>query len=169
MLYEHGVPNYAEVDPGVYRSGQITTQEGWDYIRAEAAGRTVHIIKLNFNSEGGGTDLIASGMGFDVVHLPIQPQGDQSIWDDVRAAYLEPDLARLYDAVEYLRFCHDRPTTDYCLVHCTHGQDRTGTVVGMYRVKVDGWTKMRAYAEMLAHHYHWQLHGLHEFWEGWTP
>ncbi len=50
-------------------------------------------------------------------------------------------------------------------VHCTHGQDRTGLVVGVYRVLHDGRTKDDAYQEMIHHNFHPDLHGLHEFWE----
>jgi protein tyrosine/serine phosphatase len=36
------------------------------------------------------------------------------------------------------------------LIHCFHGRDRTGLVVGLYRVFVDGWEPKKAYEEMLA-------------------
>jgi protein tyrosine/serine phosphatase len=52
-------------------------------------------------------------------------------------------------------------------VHCTHGQDRTGLIIGLYRLN-EGWTKDAAYKEMLVHHFHSSLHGLHEYWEN-TP
>ena len=52
MSYTHGVPNLAQVDSNVWRSGQITTQEGWDYIAKLANGRRVHVIKLNYIHEG---------------------------------------------------------------------------------------------------------------------
>jgi protein tyrosine/serine phosphatase len=51
------------------------------------------------------------------------------------------------------------------LVHCTHGQDRTGWVVGAYRVLYEGVSKSVAYDEMLKHNFHEVLHGLHEAWE----
>jgi tyrosine-protein phosphatase SIW14 len=50
-------------------------------------------------------------------------------------------------------------------VHCTHGQDRTGLVVGLYRTIHDGWTKTDAYREMLQLGFHPELRGLREFWE----
>jgi len=33
------------------------------------------------------------------------------------------------------------------LVHCLHGSDRTGTVVALYRMTVDGWSRDQAIAE----------------------
>jgi tyrosine-protein phosphatase SIW14 len=35
------------------------------------------------------------------------------------------------------------------LVHCWHGSDRTGTVVALYRMVVNGWTRERAIAEFI--------------------
>ena len=34
------------------------------------------------------------------------------------------------------------------LVHCLHGSDRTGTIVAMYRIVEQGWTREAAIAEM---------------------
>lgn len=39
-------------------------------------------------------------------------------------------------------------------VHCKHGQDRTGLIIGLYRMKFDKWTGKEAYAEMIANHFH---------------
>ena len=36
-------------------------------------------------------------------------------------------------------------------VHCLHGEDRTGLVIGAYRMLVEGWSFDRACAEMIAH------------------
>jgi protein tyrosine/serine phosphatase len=35
-------------------------------------------------------------------------------------------------------------------VHCLHGRDRTGLVMGLERVLMEGWTPHRAYQEMVA-------------------
>ena len=52
------------------------------------------------------------------------------------------------------------------LVHCLHGQDRTGYVCAAYRIKVCGWRWQAAVAEMFAFGFHkipylwwvWSLH-----------
>jgi tyrosine-protein phosphatase SIW14 len=52
------------------------------------------------------------------------------------------------------------------LVHCQHGEDRTGLVVAAYRVRVQGWTKQAAMAEARAHGYRWYVNfGLNRTWE----
>lgn len=162
MVYSHGIPNLAQVDANVWRSGQITTSSGWDYIVELAAGRRIHVIKLNFDAEG--SDSMAQTRGFDVHVLAIQPQGDQDLWDDVKSAFTKPDPSVVAQVDALLAASRTQPG-DFYLVHCTHGQDRTGYIIGRHRVLDDGWTKDRAYAEMVEHHFHAELHGVHEAWE----
>jgi tyrosine-protein phosphatase SIW14 len=55
------------------------------------------------------------------------------------------------------------------LLHCQHGQDRTGLIVACYRVKVSGWTKQAAWAEALKFGYrNWLNLGLNRTWEAFT-
>ncbi len=55
------------------------------------------------------------------------------------------------------------PSTGAIYVHCRHGQDRTGLVVGLERVFVEGWDPADAYAEMLSHGFHTYFLGLKEY------
>lgn len=160
MAYTRGVPNLAQVEPDLWRSGQITTQEGWDTIARLAHGRRVNVIKLNFPNEG--SDALAVQMGYNVSEFPIQPEGDTDIIDDVRDTFAPPD-AGLVAGVEWL--LANRAPGQFWLVHCTHGQDRTGFIIGEYRVRVDHWSPAEAYAEMLAHHFHAELLGLKHAWQ----
>ena len=51
------------------------------------------------------------------------------------------------------------------LVHCEHGQDRTGLVVATYRVMTCGWTKAKAMDEALGFGYRdWLNFGLNKTW-----
>ena len=170
MVYtsqDPGVPNLARVDESIYRSGQITTVQGWETIARLAAGRTVHVIKLNYDHEG--RDAYPERDGWNLDYLPIQPEGDRDWLDDIADTFRHPDHGRIDAAVAILGMCKRNPRTDFCLVHCTHGQDRTGDVVGHHRVTNDGWTKDQAYAEMLAHHFHPELRGIADDWEEFAP
>ncbi len=149
----HGVPNLVEVAPGLWRSGQPTT-EGWTYLKSIGVR---HVVKLNFESEG--TDADAVDLGLDVHLLGVEPVGDADIFDDVRNTFVRPDAKKLAEAERVIE------AGDGVLVHCTHGQDRSGLVIGTYRVRHDGWPKDKAYAEMISNHFHPELHGLHETWE----
>lgn len=108
---------------------------------------------------------MAVALGFDVAYLPIQPEGDQDVFSDLLGTVKRPDPTNIEAAERELAWCLAYPVTDMCLVHCTHGQDRTGLVVGVHRVEHDGWSKESAFREMLAHHFHWELVGLMIAWE----
>lgn len=45
--------------------------------------------------------------------------------------------------------CVSGSKTQPVFVHCLHGQDRTGTMVAMYRIDREGWAADQAYQEML--------------------
>lgn len=137
----NGVPNLRQVGPGVWRGGQ-PTDEGWTYLLS--LGLT-SVVKLNEQSEG--RDSPAFSGYYDPISISEQ--------------LLKVPTAKVDTAVS-----HIAPGT---YVHCSHGQDRTGIVVAVYRVKHDGWTKQRAEGEMLANGFHKELHGLWDFWEDWKP
>jgi protein tyrosine/serine phosphatase len=46
-------------------------------------------------------------------------------------------------------------------VHCQHGADRSGYLVAMYRVIVEGWDRQTAIDEMTAHGM-----GFHDIYQG---
>jgi protein tyrosine/serine phosphatase len=52
------------------------------------------------------------------------------------------------DVVKFLRIA-TTPALQPVLVHCQHGSDRTGTMVAIYRIAVQGWTKAQAIDEMV--------------------
>lgn len=57
------------------------------------------------------------------------------------------------DADRFLSAVND-PDNQPVYVHCLHGEDRTGAMVGLYRVNNQGWTADQAYQEMLARGFH---------------
>ena len=57
-----------------------------------------------------------------------------------------------------------RPT----FVHCQHGQDRTGLLVGLYRVEQQEWTPQVAYQEMLDIGFHAYLLQLDRYFKART-
>lgn len=154
----HGIPNFAQVTPGVWRSGQPTTDADWSYLRSLGIA---HVVKLNFPSEGSDEGAVRAGL---TVHtLSLQPEGDRDLFDDIAATFVGPDRAVVLEAQRVIA------AGGGVLVHCTHGQDRTGYIVGRYRVQQQGWAKELAYREMLSYGFHPELHGLHEAWEQFRP
>lgn len=134
------IPNFAIVDQLIYRGGQPDA-EGWVVLKDFGVTR---VIKLNEDSEA--IDPVLEGMELFKVQIPASQQ-----------IITEPDAQYLRDAVGFIE-----PNT---FVHCSHGQDRTGLVIGMYRVLRQGWTKQKAWAEMMGHGFHPILFGLDKAWE----
>jgi protein tyrosine/serine phosphatase len=136
------IPNLAMVDDIILRGGQPTGDD-WAWLKANGITK---IIKLNEESEGDDTP--AKALGMELVYEPIN-LADQLIF--------KPNLASVKRAVEAIE--------TGVLTHCTHGNDRTGLIIGCYRVWKCGWKKDVAYVEMLQYGFHPELLGLTLFWE----
>lgn len=139
---DHGVPNLRQVSPGEYRGGQPTVN-GWVYLQSLGVS---NVVKLNLESES--SDAPARMLGMVVNYFPI---------DTLHQTVLKPSPVLVSNAVVLIK-----PGT---YVHCEHGQDRTGLIVGCKRVWVEAWPKWVAREEMLNDGFHKSLHGLNDFWE----
>lgn len=153
----HDVPNLAKVSDGIWRGGQPQSLAGWQYLQSLGVHR---VVKLNFESEGSDDD--ARSLGMQVVYLPIQPEGDQNLWSDIEGTFVKPDASRIALAAQWMAASQWMSGGVY--VHCTHGQDRTGTAVGRFRVVFEGMTKRQAWDEAIAHGFHPELVGLVRYW-----
>lgn len=134
-----GIPNFGEIAPGIYRGGQPASKDGWDYLKSLGV---VHVLKLNTESEG------ADDPRFQIERYPIT-LSHQIIF--------EPSPRLIEYAVHAIH-----PGT---FVHCSHGQDRTGLIVGEYRVRMCGWSHEAAWREMREYGFHPILFGLERAWE----
>ena len=118
------LPNFAQVSPTLFRSGQ-PTQAGIATIKSSGVKT---ILKLNSDSPAEATWAASAGIKFKAM-----PMGTQS--------------SPSYEAVDAaLAFIKD-PANQPVLVHCKLGHDRTGAVVGAYRISVQGWSVAQAAAE----------------------
>ena len=54
-------------------------------------------------------------------------------------------------------------------VHCLHGVDRTGTMIAIYRMEIEGWRPSEALAEMEHFGAHGLLHDLRRSVGAYTP
>lgn len=63
-----------------------------------------------------------------------------------------PNRSKVGHIIEILKGCEDRGLV--CYIHCLHGKDRTGFIVAVWRIVIDGWTFERARDEMFAKGYH---------------
>ncbi len=134
-----GVPNLHRVSPGLYRSAQPTTagmrRLGEFGIRTVINLRAFH----SDRSELDGTELRG-------IRIPTHA------WAPTRAA-----ARRFLDVVT-------DPDQQPVLVHCQHGADRTGAMVALYRIAVEGWSRDAALAEMTDGGF-----GYHSIWTNLPP
>ena len=137
------IPNLVFVCPSIYRGGQPAGLPGWQYLQSIGIS---NVIKLDTAEEGD--DTLGESLGMTVHRHPI---------DTLQQLVTGPDAGMIAQAAAEI--------TPGTFIHCKHGQDRTGLLVGYYRVKEQHWSKAEAYAEMLAGGFHPALLGLQRFWE----
>ncbi len=140
----NGVPNFAKVEAGIYRGGQ-PNEQGWQFLRSLGV---TNVVKLNREA----ADTPAEGM--NVYCIPLPPA---TIWE----VFQKPDSNEVSRAVQAMKH-------GGTYVHCQRGRDRTGLVVGCYRMWVEGWSESAAAREMGAMGYRWSIPGLTAFWKSVT-
>jgi protein tyrosine/serine phosphatase len=103
--------------------------------------------------EGGLRRLAALGVK-TVINLRDDDERARAEGEEAKAAGLRyfnvpfGRLGRPEDAeVEHVLALIDAPENGVVFVHCAKGQDRTGTVVAVYRITRDGWTSEQAKRE----------------------
>ncbi len=120
---EGDLPNFHEISPGLYRSGQPSAAG----IAQLAKMGVKTILKIRGNRK---TDLEAGPLGIELVHLPM-------------GRVLAPSFEQADQALAVMADPSKRPL----LVHCAAGKDRTGVVVAAYRVVMEGMDVDQAAAE----------------------
>jgi protein tyrosine phosphatase (PTP) superfamily phosphohydrolase (DUF442 family) len=127
-------PGPVRISDSLYRSGQPDLQE---LLKLQALG-----IKTVVNLRSWHSDCAMIGpLGLGYEQIPMEP------W--------HPEEK---DAVAFLKIVTD-PKRTPVLVHCWHGADRTGALVAVYRIAVQGWSKAAAIREMTGGGF-----GFHRLW-----
>ncbi|HEV2380522.1 MAG TPA: tyrosine-protein phosphatase [Terriglobia bacterium] len=125
-----GIHNFYQVDNHVYRGAQ-PTNEGLSYL-AKIGVKTV--LDLREPGERSAAEEHAvTALGMQYVSVPMGGLTAPT------AAQISKILALLEDK-----------TTGPVFVHCRRGADRTGAVIGAYRVDFDHWDNARALREAMS-------------------
>ena len=136
------IPRFDQVAKGFYRGGQPRRQ-GYEYLK-QLGVKTV----INLRAENQEAEEVKS-LGLHNVHIPINP------WERVPEIKIQMFLQVLRDRDSYPVF-----------VHCGHGADRTGFMVGLFRIAFQDWSADRAYQEARAHGMSpWHLSLKHQLYE----
>jgi protein tyrosine phosphatase (PTP) superfamily phosphohydrolase (DUF442 family) len=124
-LQKPGLRNFFKVSETLYRGGQ---PESIGFTELAGLGiKTVVNLEI-FHSDRDR--LLQSGASLDYVHIPMQS------W------HAEDEVT-----IRFLQVVSD-PKKSPVFVHCYHGSDRTGTMVAVYRMVIQGWSKEEALQEM---------------------
>lgn len=127
------IERFSQVDGKLYRGAQ-PTEEGFRRLR-DMGVKVIVNLRLAADAVKTGEQRIVEGLDMKYVNLPVQDGNfftrSRTVPEAVMRSFLE-----LVDGAEGPVF-----------VHCRRGADRTGAVVGMYRVARHGWEGDRAYRE----------------------
>lgn len=130
-----GVPNLYKVNKELYRSAQPTAK-GMENLKEKGIETIINLRSFHSDRDEIGK----TGLAYE--HI-----------------YMKPWHAEKKEAIRFLQIVTDSRRTPV-LVHCQKGSDRTGAMVALYRVAVQGWTKDRVIREMTEGGY-----GFHELWD----
>ena len=134
-----GLPNFHRVDPYLFR-GAAPTPGGLMTLKKFGVKT---IIDFRVNPQMVQAERVeAQHLGMHYINLPIS---HCNITPQCREAFLETVQA-----------ASDNPTNGPVFVHCAHGADRTGLMIGLWRVQHDGWSYLAAAQEAL--HYGFFIH-----------
>ena len=122
------IPRFLQVDDRLFRGGQ-PDRKGLEALSALG----VHTI-VNLRAEHDERHLVEQ-LGLKYVHIPIGPSPF-----GVAIRFPESALRKFFDVV-------DDPGSGRVFVHCLRGADRTGVLVGAYRITRERWDADAAYRE----------------------
>jgi tyrosine-protein phosphatase SIW14 len=121
------IPNFGTVVPNIYR-GAAPTANGLKKLQ-EMGVKT--IIDLRIEKKGQPEEAgAAKQLGLNRIRIPMGREA--------------PTKAQVATFMKAMESAGNSPV----FVHCQHGADRTGAMVGIYRVTKQGWTFDQAWKEM---------------------
>jgi protein tyrosine/serine phosphatase len=131
-----GLSNFFKVSNDLYRGAKPEAQ-GFAELRKLGVKTVVNL--ETFHSDRDRLDESKSNLAYEHIFM--------------KAWHAEDE-----DIVRFLKIITDKSKTPV-FVHCYHGSDRTGTMVAIYRIFIQGWTKEEAVRELKEGGY-----GFHEMW-----
>jgi protein tyrosine phosphatase (PTP) superfamily phosphohydrolase (DUF442 family) len=121
-----GVSYAAEVAPGLYRGGQ-PDEAGIAWLKSLGVKTVINL--RHYHGDTEGQRVTAAGLRYE--RIPLESS----------------DAPERKEVARFLALVND-PALRPIYVHCLHGVDRTGTMMAVYRMEMEGWSNAEAFAEM---------------------
>jgi uncharacterized protein (TIGR01244 family) len=131
------IARFHQVDDGLYRGAQPDAA-GLRYLH-DLGVRTIVNLRDDRDARTGDEQRLVESLGMRYVHLPIS---DGNFF--TRARTIPEDTIRSFFAIV------DAADRGPIFLHCRRGADRTGALVGFYRIARQRWDNARAYSEARA-------------------
>lgn len=128
------IPEFHQVTPEIYRGGRPSMSD-LQYLKSIGVNTIINIESDKYAIEKEKN--YALNLGLNWISSPMSMEAYPS---DEQLTYLE----------ELLTGENNFPV----FIHCKHGQDRTGLIIGLYRTLVQNWTPASSYKEMLQNGFH---------------
>jgi protein tyrosine/serine phosphatase len=139
------ITNYSQVTPSISR-GARPSDAG---LKALAQSGVKTVLNIDNDAQSIAHERkVAAQLGLRFISIPLSGFFAPS---DAQTAAVQ---AKLNDPSLYPIF-----------LHCKHGEDRTGLMVGLYRVYSQSWSPEDAYEEMIDKGFHKILIFLHHYYE----
>lgn len=121
------IPAFYKVDKGLFRGGQPNL-EGWKKLKNLGIKTVIDLRTHDVTKE----KRLVSKLGMYFISIPLnrdKPPTDKQ-------------------SIKFLKIVTNRKRQPI-FVHCFSGRDRTGAMIAMYRIVIQGWTPDKAYREAL--------------------
>ena len=136
----NSIPRFQKVADGLFRGGQ-PDRSGFTYLKQQGI-KTI----VNFKEENDEESIVRA-LGLNYVHIPMRV----TVWSRISDASIQ----------KYFEVVND-PANFPVFVHCERGADRTGAMVGFYRIAVQGWDGAKAFKEAREIGMRWWYAGLRD-------
>jgi len=128
------LPNFHEVHPFLYRGGQPDS-EGLHKLDEMGIKTVIDLRAQSAATRGEKAKL--EGLGIKYINLPMSDQAPTARQVDIFTKTVK----------------EAKEKNEPLFLHCAHGSDRTGCLVGIWRVTEDGYSYEQAYKEMLKYYF----------------
>ncbi|MEK6704781.1 MAG: dual specificity protein phosphatase family protein [Bdellovibrionota bacterium] len=123
------IDRFFMVSPGIYRGSQPQSSEDYDFLQANGIKSILNLRTSSKTINQEKQIAIERRLGFESTPM---------------SAVFYPSNKTIQKAFNFLTSQSNQPV----FVHCRLGKDRTGLIIGLYRMHFESWSPRDAYSEM---------------------